>query len=94
MDLTNVKTVQDLINLNIETEMENQSVSDVMDDIMKLSPAEGKEIALEVLKALNEMHNTAVERYIQDGDADKASMWARDQAFIATAYNVLKQVEL
>ena len=94
MDLTNVKTVQDLINLNIETEMENQSVSDMMDDIMKLTPAEGKEIALEVLKALNELHNSAVEQYIQDGDADKASAWARDQAFIATAYNVLKQVEL
>ena len=94
MDLTNVKTVQDLINLNIETEMEHQSVSDLMDAIMKLTPSEGKEIALEVLKALNEMHKVAVEQYIQDGDADKASMWARDQAFIATAYNVLKQVEL
>ena len=94
MDLTNIKTVQDLVNLNTEVEMENQSVSDVMDDIMKLTPAEGKEIALEVLKALNEMHNVAVEQYIQDGDADKASAWARDQAFVATAYNVLKQVEL
>ena len=40
------------------------------------------------------MHNVAVEQYIQDGDADKASAWARDQAFVATAYNVLKQVEL
>lgn len=94
MDLTNIKTVQDLVNLNTEVEMENQSVSDMMDEIMKLTPAEGKEIALEVLKALNEMHNVAVERYIQDGDADKASAWARDQAFVATAYNVLKQVEL
>ena len=94
MDLTNIKTVQDLVNLNTEVEMENQSVSDVMDDIMKLTPAEGKEIALEVLKALNEMHNVAVEQYIKDGDADKASAWARDQAFVATAYNVLKQVEL
>lgn len=94
MDLTNIKTVQDLVNLNTEVEMENQSVSDMMDEIMKLTPAEGKEIALEVLKALNEMHNVAVEQYIQDGDADKASAWARDQAFVATAYNVLKQVEL
>lgn len=94
MDLTNIKTVQDLVNLNTEVEMENQSVSDMMDEIMKLTPAEGKEIALEVLKALNEMHNVAVEQYIKDGDADKASAWARDQAFVATAYNVLKQVEL
>ena len=60
MDLTNVKTVQDLINLDIGTEMENQSVSGVMDGIMKLTPAEGKELP-EVLETQDRMHNSGVD---------------------------------
>ena len=66
--LDQVKTVQDLINLNNTTE-EPVSVKDkILSEIMDQEPKMGLALTMDILEALKDFHMNAIEVLKKEGD--------------------------
>lgn len=99
--LDNIKTVQDLINLNDqqpEVQSEESSVAELVrkhyDEIIDLEPAVGIALCHKLLCALQEFHNQGVQLYIDKNEADVAAQWAFDAAKIEIAKNAIEDISL
>jgi hypothetical protein len=99
--LDNIKTVQDLINLNEqqpEVQSEESSVEELVrkhfDEIIELEPAVGISLCHKLLCALHEFHNQGVGMYIDKNNADIAAQWAFDAAKIEVAKNAIRDISL
>lgn len=99
--LDNIKTVQDLIDLNDqqpEIQSEESSVDELVrqhfNTIVDLEPAVGVSLCHKLLLALEDFHNHGVKLYIDKNDADIAAQWAFDAAKIRLAHQAIEDISL
>jgi len=95
--LNDIKTVQDLINLNEKNEeqIHEQNVAEnIVDQILDLEPKEGLRIVRDILKALEDFHNQGVELYIGDGKPNVAATWASDSTKLRIAIDTISDIKL
>ena len=80
--LDQVKTVQDLVELNNQQSEEPQekSAEDIaagfINSILEEEPVVGLAICANILRALEDFHNQGVNLYIEQNKADIAAQWA------------------
>ena len=99
--LDNIKTVQDLIELNDqqpEVQPEESSVAELVrkhyDEIIDLEPAVGIALCHKLLLALEDFHNQGVQMYIDKNQADIAAQWAFDAAKLKVAHESIQDISL
>ena len=99
--LDNIKTVQDLINLNdqqSEIQSEESGVDELVrqhfDTIVDLEPAVGISLCHKLLLALEDFHNHGVQTYIDKNQADVAAQWAFDAAKLRIAHQAIQDISL
>ena len=98
--LDQVKTVQDLINLNDQQPEEPVQPEDediaagFINSILDEEPAVGLAVCANILRALEDFHAQGVNLYIGKNNADVAAQWAHDLAHIKTAREAIKDIIL
>ena len=95
--LDQVKTVQDLINLNNTNEEQinvNNIKEDILSQIMDQEPKMGLALTMDILSALRDFHTNAIEVLKKEGDYERALTWAYDMSTINNAMELLSEVEL
>ena len=98
--LDQVKTVQDLVNLNNQQPEQPEQQSDeaivgsIIDTILDHEPSVGIQIANKILVALEQFHNEGVQLYIDKNEADIAAQWAFDAAKLKTAREAIRDIQL
>lgn len=91
-DFSNVNTVQDLINLNQETQ--EQETDQLFDEVLDKGPAYGIEMAVKILSALHDFHVRGTQTYIEDDKADFAAQWGHDVARLEIAIDAIRDIQL
>ena len=102
--LDQVKTVQDLINLNDQQpeQPQEQPIGDNVEDtarafidaILDEEPLVGITICYSILRALEDFHNQGVVTYIDQNKPDIAAQWAADATKIQFAREAIKDIQL
>lgn len=97
--INDIKTVQDLIDLNNSTPepeqpAEESAADKFYNEILDLEPSVGIEIAGRLLQALEEFHNQGVIMYIDENKADVAAQWAVDSAKLRIARQAISDISL
>lgn len=103
--LDQVKTVQDLVELNNqqpEEQPEEQPIGDNVEDtarafidaILDEEPLVGITVCYSILRALEDFHNQGVALYIDQNKPDIAAQWAVDATKIQTAREAIKDIQL
>ena len=99
--LDNIKTVQDLIELNDQQPEVQSEESDFeglvrqhYDAIIDLEPAVGIVLCHKLLLALEDFHNHGVQTYIDKNQADVAAQWAFDAAKLKVAHESIQDISL
>ena len=103
--LDQVKTVQDLVELNNqqpEQQHEEQPIDNkaeetargFIDAILDEEPLVGITICHSILRALEDFHNHGVSIYIDQNKPEIAAQWAVDATKIQTAREAIKDIQL
>ena len=95
--LDQVKTVQDLINLNNTNEEQvhsNNIKEDIMSQILDQEPKMGLDLTMSILDALKDFHMNAIEVLKKEEDYDRALTWAYDLSAIKNAMDILSEIDL
>ena len=95
--LDQVKTVQDLINLNNTTEEQvnvNNIKEEIMSQILDQEPKMGLQLTMDILNALKDFHANAIEVLKKEEDYERALTWTYDLSTITNAMELLSEVEL
>ena len=88
-EFTNVKTVQDLINLNAEGNPE-----ELYNQIIDLGPEFGLELSIKLLQALQAFPAGAIDGFVKDDIADHSAQWANDFARIEVVIEFIREIQL
>ena len=88
-EFTDVKTVQDLINLNAEGNPE-----ELYNQIIDMGPQFGLELTIKILQALKAFHAGAIDGFVKDDMADHSAQWACDFARIEVAIECIREIQL
>ena len=95
--LDNVKTVQDLIDLN-NTKEESIDPSrikeNILSQIMDQEPEMGIEIVMSLLSAIKDFHINVINTLKNKGEYNDALVWTYDMALVTNAMEILSEVEL
>ena len=90
MNLTNIATPADLIKEN-----DSKSLYEIAEDAAgELSYAEGKRLAMYLLAALGQMHESTAEEELEAGNTKSSAAWFKDEQKLHTAYDLLDSVEI
>ena len=97
--LDQVKTVQDLIELN-NTEPDPSEVhqkniqEDLVASILDEEPKVGLAIVKQILTALEDFHIGAIDVIKKEGDIDHIAKWGYDASKLNSAYQLISDIEL
>ena len=97
--LDQIKTVQDLINLN-NTEPDPSEVhqnniqEDLIASILEEEPKVGLAIVKQILVALEDFHIGAIDVIKKEGNIDHIAKWAHDASKLNSAYELISDIEL
>ena len=101
MEIKDINSVQDLINMNEEANLKEVQgavrffmIKALTDPIYKEDPDVGMEVIIHVIESLIGFHMDAIDDYIKKGDSDNAPVWAADLTKLQVALGVLKDVAL
>ena len=97
LNIEDINTVSDLLNAQQENEekIHTSNVTDqIIEDILKQDPEVGLEICNRVLYALSVFHAHGVDKYIEDGKPEYAAQWAADHTKLASALDLIKEIQL
>lgn len=95
--LDQVKTVQDLINLNEKNEEQTheKNVADnIVDQILDIEPAQGLYIVNQILSCLEDFHTQGVKMYAEEGKTDAVAAWSADAQLLRSALELIKDIQL
>ena len=97
--LDQIKTVQDLINLN-NTEPDPSEVhqnniqEDLVASILEEEPKVGLAIVKQILVALEDFHIGAIDVIKKEGNIDHIAKWAYDASKLTSAYELISDIDL
>jgi len=90
MDLKEISTPSDLFAANsVKSDLEL-----ALNATHNLAPADIKKLILHHIAMLGEAHDMMAESELEDGNSDSAFAWAKDEANLHTAWNIINGIEL
>ena len=90
MDLNEISTPSDLFAANsVKSDLEL-----ALNVTHNLAPADIKKLILPHIAMLGEAHDMMAESELEDGNSDSAFAWAKDEANLHTAWNIINGIEL
>ena len=98
--LDQVKTVQDLVELNnqqLEEPVQPKAediAAGLINALLDEEPAVGLAVCANILRALEDFHVQGVTLYVGKNDADAAAQWAHDLSHIKIAREAIKDIQL
>ena len=97
MEISDIKTVQDLVKMNEENEEMNEEAQrflSLMNDVFDEGPEFGLALSQKILKSLVKMYTEGAVTLAQDGKAMAAMNATIIATKIGTAYNTLQEIEM
>ena len=90
MDLKEISTPSDLFAANsVKSDLEL-----ALNATHNLATADIKKLILHHIAMLGEAHDMMAESELEDGNSDSAFAWAKDEANLHTAWNIINGIEL
>ena len=93
MDLNTVTTVTDLVNQNQEPVAPDTDRLDAVLESLDLDLTDTYELAKRLVQRLGSFHQSVVAQLTEEGETERAVVWAQDEKLLETAWNLLNQVE-
>lgn len=93
MNLENINSVQDLINMNDKVGDSEELVETLTTPIYKEHPSVGRDVILDILENLQCLHDDMVQGYIEDNDAENAAIWQNDSLHITSAIAHIRNIQ-
>ena len=96
MNISEIKTVNDLLNANKAQENNTDfgKSQQLLKQVYKLDPAYGKAIATHIMENLLGFHMTMVQENLEAKDMEYAMIWQADSIKLDQAITLLKEVTL
>ncbi len=90
MDLKEISTPSDLFAANsVKSDLEL-----ALNATQNLAPADIKKLILHHVSMLGEAHDMMAESELKNGDTESAFAWAKDEANLHTAWDIINGIEL
>ena len=93
MDLKEITTPSELITANATPPETSPNLELAAEACSKLTPPETKDLLLQILHELVEVHEDIAEDEV-DGSPESALAWARDARALAIMWNIMNNIEL
>ena len=93
MDLKNINSVQDLINMNKANTDNNTLIDNLVTPIYHELPVVGRDVVVDVLENLLTLHVEMVLSYIDKSDAENAAIWQQDVVHIESALEHIRAIQ-
>ena len=92
MDLNTVTTVTDLLNQNQEPVAPDTDRLDAVVDSLNLDLDDTYSLAKKLVQRLGSFHQSVVAQLTEEGETERAVVWAQDEKLLETAWQHLNQV--
>ena len=92
MKLDDIKTVDDLLKQNEQTETER--LAGILNTIIDEGPEVGLMLSTAIISKLAEWHEGAADDKMEENDAESAVLWAVDASKLQQAVSILKEIEI
>ena len=90
MDLKEISTPSELFAANsVKSDLEL-----ALNTAQNLAPADIQKLILHHVAMLGEAHDMMAESELENGNSDSAFAWAKDEANLHTAWNIINGIEL
>jgi len=90
MNFSEINTPSQLFEMNSAASDYDKAI----EAVGELSYKEAQDVALHILQALGTVHQDVTNSEAEEGNTQSAIAWAKDEAKIHMAYNLVKDVDL